>query len=120
MKRSDSQITWYEKHRHTEKYLRKQAKSARKYQLSLKVKVLKKLGDKCVRCGFSDARALQVDHINGGGCKDLRSRGRSARYREILGSKKNRHQLLCANCNWIKRSENNESTRKYFDNDDIL
>ena len=26
----------------------------------------KEFGNKCCRCGFSDKRALQIDHINGG------------------------------------------------------
>lgn len=33
------------------------------------------LGDSCVRCGFSDKRALQVDHINGGGLQERKDRG---------------------------------------------
>lgn len=65
------------------------------------------LGGKCVRCGFSDSRALQLDHINGGGLRDKRST--ATRYRQILSGKSvGEFQLLCANCNWIKRAENGE------------
>ena len=28
--------------------------------------------NKCLKCGFSDRRALQIDHINGGGIKERR------------------------------------------------
>jgi len=73
-------------------------------------KVLEKLGGKCVRCGFSDVRALQVDHVHGGGCMELMElgHGRSRFYKEVLADSEGRYQLLCANCNWIKRAENNE------------
>lgn len=81
-----------------------------------KLEVIKKLGGKCVRCGFSDIRALQIDHINGNGRKELMSfkSHRDALIRNILQLSANemntKYQLLCANCNWIKRFENNEHT----------
>lgn len=65
------------------------------------------LGGKCVRCGFSDARALQLDHIHGAGIRDRRST--TTRYRAVLKGSTD-FQLLCANCNWIKRCENGEVT----------
>jgi len=67
------------------------------------------LGDKCVRCGFSDKRALQVDHVNGRRGESGTHTGRYL-YRQIILGKlpKEGFQVLCANCNWIKRSENNE------------
>jgi hypothetical protein len=68
------------------------------------------LGSKCVRCGFMDTRALQVDHINGNG--KLEKKAIKRRYfKAVIDSilaKENKYQLLCANCNWIKRVENNE------------
>ena len=72
-------------------------------------KAILKLGGVCVRCGFSDHRALQFDHVvavRGSGKAPQRQRGLILR--EILqGSTK--YQLLCANCNWIKRAENHET-----------
>mgnify|MGYP001601059596 CR=1 FL=1 len=64
-------------------------------------------GNKCVRCEFSDSRALQIDHIAGGGSMD---RTNGSYYRMLVLSEKARSkvQLLCANCNWIKKVENNE------------
>lgn len=68
------------------------------------------LGGKCVRCGFEDSRALQIDHVNGGGAEEVKATTGNYQVmilRSILsGSKK--YQLLCANCNWIKRVERNE------------
>lgn len=77
-------------------------------------KLISLLGGKCVRCGFDDWRALQVDHIKGGGSQDSKT---------MVGMKNNvllkrikngstKYQLLCANCNWIKRYEKNETNNK--------
>ena len=69
------------------------------------------LGNKCIRCGFSDRRALQIDHINGGGVKERKTLNIKDYCRVVLKSIKNnenKYQLLCANCNWIKRFENKE------------
>ena len=87
----------------------------KKYTSDLRKLVLSILGDKCIKCGFDDYRALQVDHVNGGGIKEMREsgiRGGSAVYwRNVIKSIKideRKYQLLCANCNWIKRFINKE------------
>jgi len=64
------------------------------------------LGNCCVRCGFCDRRALQFDHINGNG-HQLHPRRNAQFFREVLREPE-KFQLLCANCNWIKRDEQNE------------
>lgn len=70
------------------------------------------LGGKCVKCGFKDVRALQIDHINGGGSQERKERDFKMNFhKHVLESfirKENKYQLLCANCNWIKRFENKE------------
>lgn len=81
-----------------------------------RLRVIRILGGKCVRCGFLDHRALQIDHINGDGCNERGNRGASyivmaiiALFRQNkLDEIKRLYQLLCANCNWIKRYENGE------------
>lgn len=74
--------------------------------------VIQALGGKCIICDFSDPRALQIDHIYGGGSKERREKLFKGTFeRHVLESfmkGENKYQLLCANCNWIKRSENNE------------
>jgi len=66
------------------------------------------LGGVCIKCGFSDERALQIDHVNGGGNAERKVLvNRQAFYHKILDDSTG-YQLLCANCNWIKRCENNE------------
>lgn len=69
-------------------------------------------GGCCVKCGFSDWRALQIDHIHGGGLGDARTKQSPHFFRRWLNNHpieaREHYQLLCANCNWIKRHENNE------------
>ena len=68
------------------------------------------LGDKCIKCGFDDPRALQIDHIHGNGAKDRKSITK-VYWNAVIESvikEEDKYQLLCANCNWIKRYENKE------------
>ncbi|MFZ3077101.1 MAG: hypothetical protein WA139_01480 [Candidatus Aenigmatarchaeota archaeon] len=94
-----------------------------RYCRNLRQKILHRLGNKCIRCGFSDWRALQIDHIHGRGNKEFDSFRRNGiiktnqYYRKLLKMPlqeltKN-YQLLCANCNWIKKYENKEH-KKWF------
>lgn len=83
------------------------------YNRSVKVSAHSILGSKCVKCGFEDSRALQIDHIFGGGTKERKEykNGITQFYKKVIESvlkKENKYQLLCANCNWIKRDENRE------------
>lgn len=68
--------------------------------------VLAAFGSKCARCGYADVRALQIDHIAGDGYQEKSGTGQY--YRRLLRDFEQtlrRYQLLCANCNWIKREE---------------
>lgn len=63
----------------------------------------------CSRCGFSDITALSVDHINGDGNKHRKEIESSGLHRWLI--KNNMpigFQILCMNCNFIKRIENKE------------
>ncbi len=71
----------------------------------------------CQRCGFSDIRALSIDHIAGGGLAHARQlghknmRGGTNLYRWIRDNGfPTGFQVLCMNCQFIKRHENNECT----------
>lgn len=81
---------------------------------NVRLQILEKLGNKCVRCSFSDIRALQIDHINGGGKKEILAfKGNFRNYyknirKNVKSGDLKKYQLLCANCNWIKRYENKE------------
>jgi len=75
----------------------------------IREETIKFLGNKCKKCGFSDWRTLQVDHVNGGGGKEKRELGgsRTGLLKRIKETPE-KYQLLCANCNWIKKYENHE------------
>ncbi len=84
---------------------------AKKSHLNQRRKLLEMLGGKCVTCGFDNPKALQIDHINGGGRKLLFKRGPYTHYKFLLDNPKKAKklvQLLCANCNWIKYYDNKE------------
>lgn len=117
---------WARKHRlaHPEMYKQKLlrrklsgAEARKQDRASARVQVMRellieRLGGVCIRCGYSDPRALQFDHIHGDGASD-RSQVRS-RYKKWLAdsSLEERIQLLCCNCNWIKALENKEFRRR--------
>ena len=90
----------------------------RTYQQKLRQKVISFLGGRCKICGFSDSRALQIDHVHGGGNKELRS-GLSyyTHSRNVMSDTTGKYQLLCANCNWIKKHVQEETTKKFKDKD---
>jgi hypothetical protein len=86
-----------------------------KYIHKIRNKAIECLGGKCsnpnclVPGGCKDFRCLQIDHIYGNGNHD--NRKSSAYYNRVIESFKKgerKYQLLCANCNWIKRCENKE------------
>lgn len=87
----------------------------KKWRNKIRNKLLGLLGNKCMKCGITDFRVLQVDHINGNGNKERRIIASCHEYhlyiinKVLKGSKD--YQLLCANCNWIKRYERNENAR---------
>jgi len=92
------------------KYQEYNTNYTRKKAQELREKAIEKLGGKCIRCGFSDIRALQIDHVNGGGNKELKAWAYNRRkyYQMVFDNSDGKYQLLCANCNWIKKSENKE------------
>lgn len=90
------------------------ASRVRKYYAERRKEALQHLGNKCVRCGNTDPRVLQIDHVNGGGTSQRRTPSWNvyAELRKILDTIPGKiYQLLCANCNLIKKAERGE-TRK--------
>lgn len=72
-------------------------------------KCLEYFGNKCKNCGITDKRVLQLDHVHGKRKKDSKLSNVNKLYIEISeGKYENEYQLLCANCNWIKRTTNKE------------
>lgn len=96
--------------------------SQREYQHQIRLGLVELLGSKCVVCKNDDPRVLQIDHIDGHGLQDRKrfttsERAGTPMYRYYLDhpeEAKQKLQLLCANCNWIKRYEKGETkVRKY-------
>lgn len=89
----------------------------RNYLRKIRVAALVALGGKCVLCGITDFRCLQIDHINAGGSKERKEKGFSKQFhKHVVASflnKEERYQLLCANCNWIKRFDQNEAKGRF-------
>jgi len=92
-----------------------QTKRSIEYHRQLREKVLKRVGDSaCIRCGYSESIwALQIDHVYGGGVAERKRFGNySSYYRYLLElpieELKHDYQILCANCNAIKRHDNKE------------
>lgn len=65
-----------------------------------RAEVIEMLGGVCVKCGFSDERALEIDHVS-----PVRHRsGGKQWHQQIVHLRANpqEYQLLCANCHSIK------------------
>jgi len=64
----------------------------------------------CARCGYGDARALDLDHMNNDGGDHRKVIGRRGATYDIYAELKRNefpegYQVLCRNCNWIKEIE---------------
>jgi len=69
---------------------------------------------RCCKCGFDNIKALSIDHISGGGTKHRKALKVSGmQFYNWL--RKNDYpagfQVLCMNCQFIKRVDNKEHTR---------
>lgn len=79
---------------------------------ALKEEIFNKLGHSCCKCGFSDKRALQIDHVFGGGNQEHAEISNARAFlQKVLSDTEGLYQILCANCNWIKRMENKEHSK---------
>jgi hypothetical protein len=105
----------YNKEYNQKNFKSKSEKQRYEYELIRKT-LVELMGNCCSRCKFEDWRALQLDHVNGDGAEDRKINGKPSlrKYKEMISNPKLREhlQLLCANCNWIKRYENNENRRR--------
>ena len=97
--------------RYREKNREKLRQHAREYRLEWRRKVFEHYGMSCAECGFSDYRALQLDHLNNDGAEERKSLGGQKFsgwrfYQHVVNSNyQGRYQTLCANCNSIKQWE---------------
>lgn len=102
-------------HRHIEKRRERNRRSGYEYRLKLKQKVIDKLGGRCINhlknfgCECTDIKILQIDHVKGGGNKERNEIISLATfYRKVLNDNSGMYQILCSNCNILKRLQNHE------------
>jgi len=83
------------------------AKTQKERRQKDRITLFDTLGRKCIFCGYSDIRALQFDHINGGGRRESLRHGNGQLmiryYSRHPEEAREKLQVLCANCNWIKK-----------------
>ena len=86
----------------------------RAYVAYVRNRCLDILGAQCARCGYDASRhALQIDHRFGDGSVDRVGKTGGSYYHHVLKNiESGRYQVLCANCNMIKRAEHQECPRK--------
>lgn len=75
------------------------------YRAQLRAEMLSAYGSRCNCCGESEQLFLQLDHVENDGHLDRKQHRTSAKliaHLKRAGWPKDRHQLLCANCNFGK------------------
>jgi hypothetical protein len=80
----------------------------RQNRLDIRREMITAYGGKCVVCGITDSRVLDIDHIDNNGAKERRQGMRGWQFYRWLRKHnypKDNFQLLCRNCNWIKEIE---------------
>jgi hypothetical protein len=84
-------------------WARKNRASIRKYIRKLRLRAIAKLGGKCIYCGCDNPNALEMNHINGGGCQESKVHGRKTKslYLDIVAGRRNDIELTCRVCNAV-------------------
>ena len=104
-----STYSWHKKHPD-----RANATHNRRRQ-RIRLAILDAYGDsKCILCGYNDVRALDLDHVDGGGTKHRKQlKGtyvQAMLHREGFPDK-DKYRILCRNCNWIAYLEKVEEEK---------
>ena len=74
------------------------------YRIKLREILLNGYGRKCVSCGITDERVLDLDHVNGDGAAHRKRVSNSTQkiYSEVIAAGfPDNYRLLCKNCNWL-------------------
>ncbi len=86
----------------------------RKRGQELKVEVLSHYSGgppRCTRRGYTDVRALSIDHVNSGGAQHGKKVKKMCEW-FLRNEYPDGYAVLCLNCNWLKRYEKGEVPRK--------
>jgi hypothetical protein len=70
-------------------------------------------GPVCSGCGHTDARVLTIDHREGGGTEHRRKVGPYKILRDVVAHPE-KYQVLCWNCQFLKKLENGEHGRRFL------
>ena len=82
----------------------KYAAQSRAAKRRLRLKVLDAFGSECVICGFSDERALTLDHVLNNGAQERKSLGERGVYLRALKEEyHSEYRMICMNCQFIER-----------------
>jgi hypothetical protein len=77
-----------------------------KWRAEPRAKFFDMYGHACALCGFTDKRALSLDHIRGGGSREYKTCGPMAPYvRATREHQPDEFRTLCMNCQFITASE---------------
>ena len=106
-------MEYWKAYQKTQKYKKYRRTYSQKYRFLKRLELIDGLGGACVWCGIKDMRVLQLDKITGGHGKLRQTYSSTMQlYYSLLKNMEQTRkewQILCANCNWIKRWRNNEN-----------
>jgi hypothetical protein len=78
--------------------------TCRKLYWKYRNKVFEHYGARCNKCGFTDPRALSIDHVNGDGAEHRRRlNGVNLCKAVVRENYPKSYQILCMNCQMIKK-----------------
>ena len=87
-----------------------QKENVKRYHWRTRKRAILKLGGKCMNCGETNLRVLQLNHINGGGRSERKRRNSYQISMDVLKEKRTDIDVRCANCNIIYEYERGRYT----------
>ncbi len=106
------------KYRSSHEFRKGHRERNKKYKQRIRLETLSLLGElKCCKCDFDNYLALHIDHIYGGGHQERKRYPSVLQQKKLIEANPQNYQILCANCNAIKRVINKEVIKqsKYDD-----
>lgn len=99
----DYMIEWRKRRKESESYdIEEERRKWREQHKRVRERAIEKLGGKqCANCGCDEFSLLEINHINGGGRKEMKLKQNRQLYREIVNDKVNLndYNVLCRVCN---------------------
>ncbi|MBV6446331.1 MAG: hypothetical protein IFNCLDLE_02623 [Ignavibacteriaceae bacterium] len=95
---------WYNRHKVELREFYKEKNNKRKNEIKAYLKKIK-LDKSCVRCGFSDPRALEYHHTKGNKEFEIATAINMGYSIERINKEIEKCELICANCHRIEHSQ---------------